>query len=62
MLLRKSDMFVTLRNNGPSKEEKDKHWSMMIHGDGSKHARSGEDATNGDMDEILQDHTSYFRP
>ena len=35
MILPKIDMFVTLRNNGPSQEEKDKHWSMMVHGDGS---------------------------
>ena len=34
MILPKTDMFVTLRNNGPSQEEKDQHWSMMVHGDG----------------------------
>ena len=62
MILPKTDMFVTLRNNGPSQEEKDKHWSMMIHGDGSMHARIGHDATSGDLDEISREHTSYFRP
>lgn len=62
MILPKTDMFVTLRNNGPSQEEKDKHWSMMIHGDGSMHAWRGHDATSGDLDEISREHTSYFRP
>ena len=62
MILPKTDMFVTLRNNGPSEEEKDKHWSMMVHGDGSMHARIGHDATSGDLDEIPREHTSYFRP
>ena len=62
MILPKTDMFVTLRNNGPSQEEKDKHWSMMIHGYSSMHARIGHDATSGDLDEISREHTSYFRP
>ena len=55
MILAKTDMFVTLRNNRPSQEEKDKHWSMMVHRDGSMHA-------SGDLDEISREHTSYFRP
>ena len=55
MILSKTNMCVTLRNNGPSQEEKDKHGSMMVHGDGSMHA-------SGDLDEIPQEHTSYFRP
>ena len=62
MILPKTDMFVTLRNNGPSQEEKDKHWSMMVHGDGSMHAWIGYDTTSGDLDEIPREHTSYFRP
>ena len=49
MLLLKTDVFVTLRNNGPSKEEKDKHWSMIVRGDGSKHTGIGDDATSGDF-------------
>ena len=49
MLLPKTDVFVTLRNNGPSEEEMDKYWSMIVHGDGSKHARIGDDATCGDF-------------
>jgi hypothetical protein len=47
MMLPKSDMFVTLRNDGPSTDERDKHWSMIVHGDGSKRLRMEEDATSG---------------
>ncbi len=40
VMLPKSDMFVTLRNDGPSMDEEDKHWSMIAcGGDGSKHLR-----------------------
>jgi hypothetical protein len=49
MMLPKSDMFVTLRNDGPSMDDRDKHWSMTILGDGSKHLRIEEDATSGDF-------------
>jgi hypothetical protein len=49
MMLPKSDMFVTLRNDGPSMDERDKHWSMIVHGDGSKRLRIEEDATSGDF-------------
>jgi hypothetical protein len=49
MMLPKSDMFVTLRNDGPSMDERDKHWSMITHGDGSKRLRIEEDATSGDF-------------
>src|SRR3954466_7610327 len=28
---------LTIRNDGPSMDERDKHWSMAMHGDGSKH-------------------------
>jgi hypothetical protein len=49
MMLPKSDMFVTLRNDGPSMDERDKHWSMIVHGDGSKRLRMEEDATSGDF-------------
>jgi hypothetical protein len=48
-MLPKSDMFVTLRNDGPSMDESDKHWSMIMHGDGSKPLRIEEDATSGDF-------------
>lgn len=56
MMLSKSDVFVTLRNDGPSMDERDKHWSMIVHGDGSKRLRIKED-TSGDG-RILQDDTS----
>ncbi|KAK1648840.1 hypothetical protein QYE76_066645 [Lolium multiflorum] len=50
MMLPKSDMFVTLRNDGPSIDEEDKHWSMITHGgDGSKHLRIEDDAASGDF-------------
>jgi hypothetical protein len=48
MMLPKSDVFVTLRNVGPSMDERDKHWSMNMHGDGSKHERIEEDAASKD--------------
>jgi hypothetical protein len=49
MMLPKSDMLVTLRNDGPSSDERDKHWSMIVHGDGSKRLRMEEEATSGDF-------------
>jgi hypothetical protein len=48
MMLPKSDVFVTLRDDGPSMDERDKHWSMIMQGDGSKRLRIEEDATCGD--------------
>ncbi|KAK1610685.1 hypothetical protein QYE76_034358 [Lolium multiflorum] len=36
---------LTIRNDGPSMDEEDKHWSMITHGgDGSKHLRIEDDA------------------
>jgi hypothetical protein len=49
MILSKSDVLLMLKNDGPSEEEKDKHWSMIMHGIGSKLLRIEEDATNGDF-------------
>jgi hypothetical protein len=47
MMLPKSDVFVALRNDGPSMDEKGKHWSMITHGgDSSKHVRFEEDAAS----------------
>ncbi|KAK1682332.1 hypothetical protein QYE76_043180 [Lolium multiflorum] len=38
---------LTIRNDGPSMDEEDKHWSMITHGgDGSKHLRIEDDATS----------------
>jgi hypothetical protein len=49
MMLPKLDVFVTLRNEGPSMDERNKHWIMIMHGDGSKHLRIEEDTTSGDF-------------
>jgi hypothetical protein len=49
MMLPKSDMFVTLRNDGPSMDERDMLWSMNMHGDGSQHERIEEDAASEDF-------------
>src|SRR3954470_15719222 len=49
MMLPKSDVFLTLRNDGPSMDERDKHWSMAMHGDGSMHVMTQEKATDGDF-------------
>ncbi|KAK1694272.1 hypothetical protein QYE76_010969 [Lolium multiflorum] len=41
---------LTIRNDGPSMDEEDKHWSMITHGgDGIKHLRIEDDATSGDF-------------
>jgi hypothetical protein len=49
MMIPKSDVFVTLRNDGPSIDERDKHWSMTMNGDGNKHVRIEEDAMSQDF-------------
>jgi hypothetical protein len=49
MMLPKSDVFVTLRNDGPSMDEMDKHWSLNMHGDGSQHDRIEEGAMSKDF-------------
>ena len=49
MMLPKSDVYLLLRNNGPSMDGKDKYWSMIVHGDSSKHWRIEDDATAGDF-------------
>jgi hypothetical protein len=49
MMLPKSHMFVSLRNDGPIMDERDKHWRMIIHKDGSKHVRIEENATSDDF-------------
>ena len=38
-MLPKSDVFMLLRNDGPSKDEKDAHWSMIVHGGEHKFVR-----------------------
>jgi hypothetical protein len=50
MMLSKSDVFMLLRNDGPSMDERDKHWSMIMHGDnGSNHVRIQDDAASEDF-------------
>jgi hypothetical protein len=47
-MLPKLDAFVTLRNDGPNMDEREKHLNMIMHGDGIKHVRIEEDATSKD--------------
>jgi hypothetical protein len=49
MMLPKSDVLVTLRDYGPSMDERDNHWSMNMHGDGNDHERIEEDAASEDF-------------
>jgi hypothetical protein len=50
MMLPKSDVFMLLRNDGPSTDERDKHWSMIVHeDDGSNRVRIQDDATSEDF-------------
>ena len=49
MMLPKSDVFITLRNDGPSMDVRDKHWSMAMHGDGSKLVRIEDDVASDDF-------------
>ena len=50
MMLPKSDAFMFLRNDGPSKDERDAHWSMIVHGGEHKLVRDDAAAdTDGDF-------------
>jgi hypothetical protein len=50
MMLPKSDVFMLLRNDGPSMDERDKYWSMIMHGDdGSNRVRIQDDAASEDF-------------
>ena len=50
MMLPKSDVFIILRNDGPRMDEREKHWSMITHGeDGGKRMRIEDDAATGDL-------------
>jgi hypothetical protein len=50
MMLPKSDVFMLLRNDGPSMDERDKHWSMIMQGDdGSNRVRIQDDAASEDF-------------
>jgi hypothetical protein len=53
-MLPKSDMFMLLRNDGPSTDERDKHCSMIVHGDdGSNRVRIQDDATSEDFRTLM---------
>jgi hypothetical protein len=54
MMLPKLDVFVLLRNDGLSLDGRDKHWSMVVHGDGSKHLIKEEDAASGEFRTLKQ--------
>jgi hypothetical protein len=54
MMLPKSDVFVLLRNDGLSLDGRDKNWSMVIHGDGSKHLIKEEDTASGEFMTLKQ--------
>jgi hypothetical protein len=49
MMLCKSDVILMLRNDGPSEDEKDKHWSMIMYGDDSKLVRIEDNAKARDF-------------
>ena len=54
MILPKSDVFMLLRNNGPSMDKKDNQWSMIMHREGSKLVRIEDDATSEDFSTLKQ--------
>jgi hypothetical protein len=54
MMLPKSDVLVLLRNNGLSMDERDKHWSMVIHGEDNKNMIQEEDAASGEFSTLKQ--------
>jgi hypothetical protein len=49
MMLSKSDVFMLLRNDGPSMDKKNNQWSMMMHGDNINLERIEDDATRADF-------------
>jgi hypothetical protein len=54
MMLPKSGVLVLLRNDGLSVDERDKHWSMVIHGEGNKHMIHEEHAASGEFRTLKQ--------
>jgi hypothetical protein len=49
MMMPKSEVFMLLRNNGTSMDQKDNQWSMMIYGDNDKLARIEDDTASADF-------------
>jgi hypothetical protein len=54
MMLPKSDILVLLRNDGLSMDKRDKHWSMVIHGEDNKHMIQEEDAASRELRTLKQ--------
>jgi hypothetical protein len=54
MMLPKSDVLVLLRNDGLSMDERGKHWSMVIHGEGNKLMIQEEDTASGEFRTLKQ--------
>jgi hypothetical protein len=54
MMLPKTDVLVLLRNDGLSMDERDKHWSMVIHGEDNKNMIQEEDAASGEFSTLKQ--------
>ena len=49
MMLPKSYVFMLIRNDGTSMDEKVKHWSVIMLGDGSEFARIQDDTASEDF-------------
>jgi hypothetical protein len=54
MMLPKSDVLVLLRNDGLIMDERNKHWSIVIHGEGNKHMIQEEDAASAEFRTLKQ--------
>jgi hypothetical protein len=52
-MLPKSDVFILLRNDGPSMDKNDNQWSMTMHGDDDKCARIKDDPASADLRSYL---------
>jgi hypothetical protein len=49
MILPKLEVFMLFRNNGPSMDQKDNLWSMMMHRDNNKLVRIEDDTKSADF-------------
>jgi hypothetical protein len=54
MMLPKSDVLVLLWNDGLSMDERDKHWSMVIHGEDNENMIQEEDDASGEFSTLKQ--------
>jgi hypothetical protein len=54
IMLPKSDVLVLLRNDGLSMDERDKHWSVVIHREGNNHMIQEEDTASGEFRTLKQ--------